>query len=132
MTIFYDLAEVDLVAGTVVEREYTPASPHRSGHPRGVNPALRDGKLIAVGYDVMDQGAEEFHEGQSHDEAQSGADRAGGVGVGVRGMGLGPGSENGRGRRSHRGSPEPDGAAAPGRAGDQEPPGARRVPHGAT
>ena len=53
------------------------------------------------------------------------------VALGVRGMGLGPGSENGRGRRSHRGSPEPDGAAAPGRAGDQEPPGARRVPHGA-
>jgi hypothetical protein len=53
MTIFYDLAEVDLVAGTVVEREYTPASPHRSGYPRGVNPALRDGKLIAAGYDVM-------------------------------------------------------------------------------
>ena len=46
-------------------------------------------------------------------------------------MGLGPGSENGRGRRSHRGGPEPDGAAAPGRARDQEPPGARRVPHGA-
>jgi hypothetical protein len=49
----YDLAEVDLVAGTVVEREYTPASPHRSGHPRWVNPALRDGKLMARGYDVM-------------------------------------------------------------------------------
>src|SRR5271157_4259967 len=76
-----------------------------------------------------DQEAEECHEGQFHDEAQSGADRA--VGVGVRGMGPGPGSENGRGRRSHRGSAEPNGAAAPGRAGDQEPPGARRVPHGA-
>src|SRR5208283_5043709 len=46
-------------------------------------------------------------------------------------MGLGPGSENGRGRRSYDGSAEPDGAAAPGRAGDQEPPGARRIPHGA-
>ena len=35
MTIFYDLAEVDLVAGTVVEREYTPTSPHRSGYYPG-------------------------------------------------------------------------------------------------
>jgi len=35
MTIFYDLAEVDLVAGTVVEREYTPASPHKVVIPAG-------------------------------------------------------------------------------------------------